>query len=359
MALRNAVGRTAQRLGLGPVARAALKGARATSSGAQTAVRVAHDRARALDEKRRWWGYRRDVKFGVRLEVVSGRPRVNALPVVMCLWHRPSRMSEILDTLEAQNVGRPIRLVLWNNAPENDDHYRDVFAHRIFRNISSIELHSSGINMGGIGRFLAMRELTRTGYDGPFVMFDDDEVVSPYFLRDLLAAYRPGSITGWWAYRYDGTYYARRTLHHGEEANYIGTGGAACDSRLVRSRAFFDALPERYLFLEDMWMSAFARWNGWRLSKVDTPGDFAMREADQHHGIFDLKTDFSLYLNDAVPVRDDIVNHRVHARTAWTPIESDAQLDQERSSIVARYRDDYPKPLHEAPGTVVGPDDAS
>lgn len=296
MALRNAVGRTAQRLGLGPVARAGLRAARGAREG--------------YTESRRWNAYRRHLDRGLTFERLRGTPSNDALPVVMCLWKRPQRIADVVKQLGEQHGGRRIRLILWNNLAANGDHYRREVQGLDLGAIESIELYNAPVNVGGIGRFLAMRQIVSSGYDGPFVMLDDDEDITPAFLDDLLAAYAPRTIAGWWAFSYVETYYQRAALSQGDAATYVGTGGAVCDSALVRSDAFFRALPRRYLFLEDMWMSSVAAWNGWRLVKVETPIEFVLRDVDQHHAIFDLKTVFSEHLLHTAPLIDPVLQAR-------------------------------------------------
>lgn len=292
MALRNVLGRAANTVGLGPAARRAkfIVGSA-----------VAHG-----TQLRRSRAYSSALRSGVSLTLAKGDRRPDAVPVVMCLWRRPRRIADIINLLAAQDTDVPLRLVLWNNDPRNDAYYRSVIATAELGALSSIEVYSSRTNIGGIGRFLAMRELTANGYRGPFVMLDDDEDVSPTFIDDLLSAYRPHTIAGWWAFSYERTYYQRAELSAGERATYVGTGGAVCDSALVTSSTFFTAIPRRYLFLEDIWMSTFARWNGWSLVKVDTPVEFVAREEDQHHAIFDLKTEFSELLMAQAPVVDPV-----------------------------------------------------
>lgn len=294
MALRNVLGRTAQRIGLGPAAR----GAKRVYSIVRGRV-IQQRRARAYSALRR---------SSTRLQVISGTPTKTALPVVMCLWRRPDRLNDVLRLLANQDVGTPLRLILWNNDKRLDNFYRTIISDAELGIVESVELYSSATNVGGIGRFLSMRWLVSEGYRGPFVMIDDDEDVSPHFISDLMAAYRPYSIAGWWAFSYELTYYQRAELRAGQQATYVGTGGAVCDSVLVTSDLFFNTLPPRYLFLEDIWMSTFASWNQWNLTKVETPVEFVARDEDQHHAIFDLKTEFSELLRSAQPIIDPTIS---------------------------------------------------
>lgn len=235
-----------------------------------------------------------------------GDARTGDIALVMCLWNRPERLAGILAMLDGQRTGRGIRLVLWNNAPENADHYARVIAGFTPSGaIRSLELHESAHNIGGIGRFVAQRDLVKAGYTGPFLMLDDDQDVAPSFVDDLLAAAADRSVSGVWAWTMGTSYWDREPVEtDGAPADHIGTGGSVCDSRIVGDDSFFTALPARFLFIEDMWMSACATANGWRLSKADTPVTFVLEHLDQGHHIRGDKEQFYDWLarhRDRIP----------------------------------------------------------
>ena len=229
----------------------------------------------------------------VELDLLVGTVLPDALAVVVCLWNRPSRIDDVLRMVDSQVLNRRLRLVLWNNQPADDAHYREAVARfRPAGALASVEMHTSP-NIGGIGRFVAMRELVTRGYAGTFIMIDDDENVSASFVADLLDYAAPRTIAGAWAWLSEGRYWRRaRVSESGHRANHIGTGGAACDSAIVRSEGFFRDIPSDYLFMEDMWMSRCALNSGWSLVAVGTPVEFVLSELDQGHAIFDQKEKF-------------------------------------------------------------------
>jgi hypothetical protein len=253
----------------------------------------------ALSRRRTWAFYHRLVRRGARLELVAGALQPDALAVVVCLWHRPERIHDILQILDAQSSKRSVRLVLWNNDASNTRLYVEAIAsHRIEGSLSSVELVTSR-NVGGIGRFLAARELVRTGYSGPFIMMDDDQDFGSGFVDDLLAASGDRRIAGVWAWWNDRAYWNRTQVTvSGEKATYVGTGGSTCDSSLVLKDAFFLDLPDRFLFVEDIWMSQVALQNGWSLSMVDSSFEFVLGDFDQAHTLAQLKHDFYLWLQE-------------------------------------------------------------
>ncbi|MCR2793750.1 hypothetical protein NQ156_11810 [Microbacterium sp. zg.Y625] len=235
-----------------------------------------------------------------RWRLVAGERDPAALPVVMCLWNRPHLLARTLADLAAQRDAPPLRLLLWSNRPENDAAFLSaVRAHGASGAIASVEFHSSRVNLGGIARFVVARHLAPAKESQPFVMIDDDEAVSADFIRHLLDAYQPHGLAGLWAFEVVAGYWDRRELAAGAEADYVGTGGSICDTRLVHQRGFFSRLPARFGFLEDIWASAQAKRAGWHLTKVVTPFEFLSEDDNQYHALRDLKTVFWDWLYSA------------------------------------------------------------
>jgi hypothetical protein len=199
--------------------------------------------------------------------------------------------------LGEQTSARPIRLILWNNrSSESAGYLRVIEESTLAGPLTSVEFHDSSANIGGIARFLIGRALFAEGYAGPLITLDDDQDVSPTFVDDLLSAYRPGDIAGWWAFRSGEDYWHRTPALPGEDATYVGTGGAVFDTRLFDDRDFFTALPARYGFVEDIWASHYVRNHGGSLRKVDTSIELVQSEHDQFRKMMDLKLEFHRYL---------------------------------------------------------------
>lgn len=238
--------------------------------------------------------YRRLVKGGVRLEVLSGDVSESSIPVVICMWRRSERIATILSMLDGQGDCPPIRLVLWNNDPSNSSKLRTVIAElSMSGSLQSIEFYDSAINVGGVGRFLAIRELLRQGTDASVIMVDDDQDVSPTFVRDLVAVAAPRTLSGVWAWRIHTGYWDRsQVVTQGHSADYVGTGGCICDSVLFADERFLADLPSRFLFMEDIWMSRYAANAGWSLRVVDSPVSFVLAELDQGHSLHRQKAEF-------------------------------------------------------------------
>jgi hypothetical protein len=252
---------------------------------------------RSRREERRATAVRRLLDRPIRPAAVLGTPRTDAVPVVMCLWNRPQRLAEIVRMLAAQQSGHPVRLVLWNNAPQHQAELERVLAGLPLGTLSSVELYASPANIGGVARFVVARWLRNEGARGAFIMLDDDQRVGPDFVDRMLADYAPHTIAAWWAFANHGSHWRRSEIEPGEDAGYAGTGGAVADLDLVGDVTFFD-LPARYLMLEDQWMTYYARSHGWmvRKSAVSIEQVMAEESENQYHGLWSLKDEFHDYL---------------------------------------------------------------
>ncbi len=190
----------------------------------------------------------------------------------------------------------------WNNRRRDDGTYRAAIAQAgDLGGVASVELRSSRVNLGGLARFLILRRLRRDGYAGPVILLDDDQRVGPTFVAELLSRYPPRSVRGVWAFRQHGSYWRRSELADRDDASYVGTGGCVIDATIVDDREFFSALPDRYRFIEDQWMSFVARVRGWTLAKADIPVEFVLQERNQYVAMIDMKEDFFTYLYNLRP----------------------------------------------------------
>ncbi len=234
-----------------------------------------------------------------RVEALAGTADPQDIPVVMCLWNRPQRIDDILQQLDDQADARGVRLLLWNNQPADDAHYRSrIAAYRRTGSLHSVEYVCSARNTGGIGRLFLARWLLRAGYGGHFIMLDDDQDVTSSFTESLLRYAAPHEFAGWWAYNYINSHWNRTETEPGQIADYAGTGGSICDVEIVRRQSFFTDLPRRFTFLEDQWLCAYAKSLGWAVRKADVDITFVLHETNQFLQYASLKDEFRQYLTE-------------------------------------------------------------
>ncbi len=221
-----------------------------------------------------------------------------AIPLVMCLWNRPSRLQTILEQIDAQQDAPPIHLILWNNAKHDRRHYSDVFeSFQATGAIGRVTLIHSLVNAGGMGRFFVARKVSARGrQQRPILFLDDDQNVSPDFVRSTLAQFARRTAKGWWAWTIFGNYFDRVPAAPGASVDYAGTGGMVIDGTAFRSLKLFWELPTRYWFIEDLWLCSFVKNRGWELGKLEAEIEFVMDETNQNHVLFSLKPDFYEWL---------------------------------------------------------------
>lgn len=238
-----------------------------------------------------------------------GKPSIGSIPLIICLWNRPKQIDELLERIDAQvGVGgepRPrLRLIFWNNcAPDQDWYEERIAAFRPTGAIDSIELVASPHNIRGVARFIVARWLYTAGVRGNFLMLDDDELIGPHALSELLLAGGERTIASFWSWRANpDDYWQRERALNGEEADYAATGGCVCDIELVADDEFFTALPELGLFIEDAWMSRLALSRGWNLRAKDIEVEFVLHETNQYGPLILDKVAFWSSLNEQYPL---------------------------------------------------------
>jgi len=177
------------------------------------------------------------------------------LAIVMCLWRRPENLPVILSYLSSQH-NTDFELFLWNNNPEHSRYYAHVLS--LSRHFP-IHIHNSPTNQGGIGRFILTNEIHR---QFPYVVYlDDDQRPLINLTQQCRAIFKPRTITSWWGHRIVGNnYFDRYRVTNGSQTDYCGTGGCLLDSYLFSDISVIKEIPYEYRFVEDLWMSFFARF---------------------------------------------------------------------------------------------------
>lgn len=244
----------------------------------------------------------------VRLRDLAAPARVRepgpgpVLPVVMCVWKRIEFLPATIAMLERQ-VGVRAELNLWvNNTAVAEDVQRLAAEAAIV-----VHVTISPENIGGIGRFHAARALAGRH---PFVVFvDDDQTFADDALRVLLDEVRPGAMCATYGFQIEcpHSYWQRRLPRHGDWIQYAGTCGMIADTAIFADDRLFDC-PERFTFVEDLWLSYFAEHElGWSISR--SSAGFHQIDDGRNQWLTlgaDLKSEFLRHLVDRgwrVPAR--------------------------------------------------------
>jgi len=176
-------------------------------------------------------------------------------------------------------------------------------------------IHEFAKNEGGMARFLLVRELMVTS-DIKFVIFlDDDQYVRGSTILDLWMQRRHLSMVGWfgklWMTGASKKEYWRPTFglpevlkheHTNNEWHYVGTGLSVVDTLIFSARSVF-YVPERYYFIEDLWLSFILKINHWKRLRAFVEVDLADEQwlHGQSVGMVKLKPEMFTRLN-ACPI---------------------------------------------------------
>jgi hypothetical protein len=261
--------------------------------------------------KARAWARRR-VRLFIRSQLIKGRflaLSVGLKPlrgaeahVLMCLWNRPSRIETVLEMLDGQNFPPGIRLYLWNNNRSDHDVYVKAIREYTAKPdgvLRRVQLVKSPHNLGSIARFYWARKIQLGAPNTPVIVIDDDQDVTADFIADTVAAYDPATVTAWWAFTVGNAYWDRQPAAPGDRVDHVGPGGSIMSSSIFDNPQFFTDIPDAYRLLDDVWLSYFARKEGYGLAKLDVDMVFVLEETNQHHGQAGLKAEFFDYLYGA------------------------------------------------------------
>jgi hypothetical protein len=156
--------------------------------------------------------------------------------------------------LEAQR-DVTVKLFIWNN-----NHLRRESLDAIINSYSGIEVEvmHSLYNIGGFGRFYTARQISDEYSSVIFI--DDDQSLKEDSISRLWSEREESSISSVWAFNFNDPrdYLNRSPAKPGEPATYCGTGGMVCPSWIFDKDPLFDDCPQKYWFIEDLWLSYFA-----------------------------------------------------------------------------------------------------
>ena len=156
-------------------------------------------------------------------------------------------------------------------------------------------IHTPDKNYGGMARFLVARTLLREGPLDYIIMIDDDMMVYADSLAKLYKQRRPESYVTWFGKTWTGpednywkhsgpkTWALNKSLRRDVKYwQYGGTGFSVIDAAVFNDERIFQ-IPEKYLFVEDVWLSYVVHINGWTIPRV-LDASFIMDEAASANG---------------------------------------------------------------------------
>lgn len=195
---------------------------------------------------------------------------MNKVAIIMAQWNRQFNFKRTIDDLNTQTY-KKFDLFLWNNDPKQSH-----FLENGVKNARGYKVHivNSEENKFGFGRFLMARLLVNDKIDGfkgecyeSIIFFDDDQILSPEFVEDMVNHFEKKSYKGGYAFRIKNDNYRSRVRSgDGGDADYIGTCGAIIDPEIFKNDDFFDTyLPDEDVYwLEDIALTLYCKKIGWK-----------------------------------------------------------------------------------------------
>ena len=206
------------------------------------------------------------------------------LPVIMCTWQREEGFLRVVQQLNNQDF-KNFHLHVWNNNIEKSGPFQKILEEN---SKFPCTIYHSSENLGGFGRFYFARHILKnSGFMNFCVFVDDDQTFGKDSLDIFIKESREGEISSQWAWRIKTLdYYGaanRVNVAGGEPVDYCGTGGMVCDLEIFSHKKLFEC-PEKYWFIEDLWLSFFANhYHGYILRKSSAK----FKNGSDQHNLFD------------------------------------------------------------------------
>lgn len=200
--------------------------------------------------------------------------------VIMCTWKRPERLPLTLRMLEAQD-NKAFEFHIFNNNPAISTKIKTLIANHAWAHQVD-----SPTNIGGIGRFHLAKKVNKER----ILFIDDDQEFGGSLIGDAHAHFEPKTVKSWWAWKIRRAYIDRIRVTQGE-VDYCGTGGMVADGSVFQLPNCLNP-PQRYLFIEDLWLSMFAKHHGYRLGTFNTDISIRVDGKDQYPQLMQQKNRF-------------------------------------------------------------------
>lgn len=211
------------------------------------------------------------------------------IAIVMCTWKRTVVLHRTLKLLDIQS-NKDFDLFIWNNNINKSQEIQDTVK---MYNIN-ISIINSKVNVGGIGRFYYARLLYKN-YE-KIIFIDDDQIFDNNFIKDFNNIYKKKTITSWFAWKLNGSYFNRRRVTSVGDCDYCGTGGMMIDATIFQDEKLFN-IPEKYKFVEDLWLSYYAKYvHNYNLFGCAIYMKIIEDNNDQYHNLKKIKEELYTHL---------------------------------------------------------------
>jgi len=194
--------------------------------------------------------------------------------IIMTHWERQEFFKEIIKNLNEQSI-KNFDVFIWNNN-NNKSRIRHLENCKKINKDYRLYIRHYHKNIYGFGRFVMAKHLLENkikDYNGndydKIIFFDDDQRVTPDFVKFMEENYEEKSYIGYWSFVTNKNYRDRRKCKKGETADYVGTGGSIIDPSVFRDYDFFETFPgKKFYWIEDICLTLYCKKIGWKTSSL-------------------------------------------------------------------------------------------
>lgn len=196
--------------------------------------------------------------------------------LIMCTWKRVERFKITLELLKNQIDKDFIFYVVNNNVDIKEDIEK---ISKLYELDIKIKIIHNDTNIGGFGRFLLAKTLV--DIHEIIVFIDDDQEFTNKMISIFREKYNSNAVKSRWAFiLYDRYYNRKRIISDNEDVVYCGTGGMVLPSKVFLCEELFK-IPDRYLFIEDLWLSFVSNYYlNLNLKSIDKSDEFIYQIVD-------------------------------------------------------------------------------
>jgi hypothetical protein len=135
-------------------------------------------------------------------------------------------------------------------------------------------VYDSLTNVGGIGRFYAIKHLLIENNFQYCIFIDDDQIFGSQFIETMKKYKKIKTGFCWYGKTFDENKKYKNnthlTLKHKDKLDYGGTGGMIIDVEIFKNNDFYKNLPPNFLFCEDLWLSLYGqKYYNYSFYKID------------------------------------------------------------------------------------------
>ncbi len=217
-----------------------------------------------------------------KAHVLSNLRRFNKLAtqihVVVAVYDRDNT-EMFLEHLSSSVLpeGTVLRVHIANNMPARQPSLVSLAADKTHETFH-VKVTNMGKNLGGMARFVLVREILRAELMDFVIFIDDDQLCFRNTIGDLWDQRKYRAMVSWFgkSWRSPSEMYWNPTFGFTQIKDstsvpqfwsYAGTGMSIVDTLIFSDERLFQ-IPTKYTFVEDVWLSYVIKTNGWLLKRA-------------------------------------------------------------------------------------------